>query len=108
MPPESDDAPGWEIHERGPRPGGATEGGPGAEGALRGPPGEPIAAALRHPLFPVFGPPPHRPGRRFVRGWQETGPLVTCVELGLHDEPADTLVLVSSSARRLWDDLATD
>jgi hypothetical protein len=42
------------------------------------------------------------------RGWQEAGPVVTCIELGLFDESNDTLVVVSTSPRRPWDSMSTD
>lgn len=74
----------------------------------RRPEADRILAALRRPLFPIFGLAGDRPGRRYVRGWQESGPIVTGVELGLFDEDSDTLVIVSSSPRRPWEEISTD
>jgi hypothetical protein len=65
-------------------------------------------AALRRPLFPIYGLPPTRPGRRYIRGWRQTEDLVTAVELAVLEERTDTLVVVSSSPRRPWDNLSTD
>jgi hypothetical protein len=69
------------------------------------PDAEAVVAALRRPPFPIFSLPDDAPGRRYVRGWQTTGGLVTAVELAVSDEPADRLVVVSSSPRRPWGEL---
>ena len=66
---------------------------------------EAVVAALRRPPFPIFSLPDGTPGRRYVRGWHATGGLVTAVELAVFDEPADRIVIVSSSPRRPWGDL---
>jgi hypothetical protein len=95
----------------------ATSGGPAAQEPsivelgvppARQPDADRVLGALRRPLFPIFGLPADRPGRRYIRGWQEAGPVVTCIELGLFDESNDTLVVVSTSPRRPWDSMSTD
>ena len=67
-----------------------------------------VVAALRRPLFPIFSLPEAAPGRRYVRGWRQTGTLVTAVELAVFDELADRLVVVFSSPRRPWGELEAD